>query len=110
MEITEDDVIQSLDIFTAVPVFLLKRWAGRGTNLAAKFRSQIMSQYSDLSMMDRERVKRVLEMDVSEIQEILERAYIRTGKKQLKILADPSSRRFIEVNLREVRGILDGIL
>ena len=106
MKITEEDVIESLELFTRVPSFLLRRWARGGTNLASKFRSQIIEGYSQLSAFDRERVEAVLEMDVSDIQDILGAAHQKTGKKQLGILADPSSRKFIEINRDEIRNII----
>ncbi|WP_432703744.1 hypothetical protein ACRERI_08790 [Methanothermobacter thermautotrophicus] len=106
MKITEEDVIESLELFTRVPSFLLRHWARGGTNLASKFRSQIIEGYSQLSAFDRERVEAVLEMDVSDIQNILGAAHQKTGKKQLGILADPSSRKFIEINLDEIRNII----
>ncbi|GEM_PF-615428 len=106
MKITEDDVIESLELFTRVPSFILRRWARGRTNLASRFRSQIIEGYSQLSESDRERVRAVLQMDVSDIQNILEAAHLKTGKRQLGILADPSSRNFIEINLGEIRNIL----
>jgi hypothetical protein len=52
------------------------------------------------------RVEMVMEMPVDEMQAILKRAYNRTGKKQLKILADPKAKPFIILNMEEGRKIL----
>ncbi|MGB9838380.1 hypothetical protein [Methanothermobacter sp.] len=106
MGITEEDVIESLEIFTMVPSFLLRRWARAGTDLVSRFRSQIVDGYSQLSPSEREKVRAVLEMDISDIQDILEGAYMKTGKKQLKILSESSSRSFIELNLEEIRKLI----
>ncbi|ADL57961.1 MULTISPECIES: hypothetical protein [Methanothermobacter] len=106
MRITEKDVIESLELFTRVPSFLLRRWVRKEINLASKFRSQIIDGYSQLSEYDRERLRAILEMDVSDIQDILGEAHRKTGKEQLKILSDPSSRKFIEINLEETRNLI----
>ncbi len=106
MKITDEDVIEYLSLFTSIPSFLLGRWARSGTNLASRFCSRIVSEYGKLSDHDRRRVRAVLEMDVDEIQEVLRRAHERTGKKQLMILSDPSSREFIERNLAEIRSLI----
>ena len=105
MKITDEDVIEYLSLFTSI--LLPSREMGRsGTNLASRFSSRIVSEYGKLSDHDRRRVRAVLEMDVDEIQEVLRRAHERTGKKQLMILSDPSSREFIERNLAEIRSLI----
>jgi hypothetical protein len=53
-----------------------------------------------------EKIKAILEMPVPEIQAILYRAYEKTGKKQLQILADPESENFISGNLKELERVL----
>ena len=45
-------------------------------------------------------------MPVPEIQEILYGVYEKTGKKQLKVLADPKAEKFISSNLNELKKIL----
>lgn len=104
--ITEKDVIETLDLFTKVPSILLRRWVSKNSNLVKSFQSQMESYKSRLSSRDMARVEKVMEMPVEELQEILKKAYVRTGKKQLKILADPKARPFIVLNLQEARKIL----
>ena len=52
------------------------------------------------------KIEKVMEMDVPDLQEILRKAYLETGQKQLKILADPHAEEFIAGNLRELKKIL----
>jgi len=46
-------------------------------------------------------------MPISELQEILRRAYEETHQKQLKILADPKAEPFIQKNLQELKKVLE---
>ncbi len=104
--ITEKDVMETLDLFTKVPSILLRRWVSKNSNLVKSFQSQMESYKDRLSSRDMARVEKVMEMPVEELQEILKKAYARTGKKQLKILADPKARPFIVLNLQEARKVL----
>ncbi|GAB4318128.1 MAG: hypothetical protein Kow0019_19550 [Methanobacteriaceae archaeon] len=105
VEITEEDVIETLDIFTKVPSFLLRRWVNNNKNLVKMFQGQIEDQKDKISYRDRLRLNKVLEMQVDELQEILGRAYQQTNKKQLKILSEPRAKSFITLNMNELRRI-----
>ncbi|PKL66271.1 MAG: hypothetical protein CVV28_11780 [Methanobacteriales archaeon HGW-Methanobacteriales-1] len=104
--ITENDVIETLDLFTKVPSILLRRWVSKNSNMVKSFSNQIESYKNKLSPRDMARAEKVMEMPVEELQEILKKAYVRTGKNQLKILADPKARSFIDLNLQEARKVL----
>jgi hypothetical protein len=52
------------------------------------------------------KIEKVLEMPVPELQEILNKAYEETHKKQFKILANPRAEPFIGGNLRELKKVL----
>lgn len=105
--ITEDDVIATLNIFTMVPSLLLDRWVSQNKNLVKTFEGQILVYKDQLSPEDRQKVEKILEMPVSELQLILDKVYLRTHKKQLKILSSPQARPFITTNLLELKRILD---
>jgi hypothetical protein len=106
IKITEDDVIDALDLFTRVPSIILRRWVSKESNIVKSFHGQLESYKNRLSDQDMVRVEMVMEMPVDEMQAILKRAYNRTGKKQLKILADPKAKPFIILNMEEGRKIL----
>lgn len=107
IEITEKDVIDTLDIFTKVPSILLKRWISKKSNLVKSFEGQVVSYSAKLSIEDKYKVEKVLEMPINELQTVLNKAYHQTGKKQLKILADPSAKDFIRTNLQELKKVLN---
>ncbi|MGF7117402.1 hypothetical protein [Methanobacterium oryzae] len=102
--ITEKDVIDIVDLFTKVPAFMLKRAVSQDLNVVEMFESQIKSYKSQLSDEDIIKIKKVLEMPIPELQEILKKAYDGTHKKQLKILADPDAQPFIEKNFQELKN------
>jgi predicted molibdopterin-dependent oxidoreductase YjgC len=104
--ITENDVMETMGLFTKVPSILLRGWVSKNANLVKSFSNQIESYKSKLSPYDLARIEKVMGMPVEELQEILKKAYARTGKKQLKILSDPKAKPFIVINLQEARKIL----
>lgn len=104
--ITEEDVMSVVDVFTRVPVVILKMVVSKNMNVVKKFESQIEDYKDQLSEEDTEKIKKVMEMPVPELQEILSKAYAKTGHKQLKILADPKAEPFITDNFRELKILL----
>lgn len=106
IDVTEEDVIQLMDQFTRVPPLLLKMVVSRNSNVVNSFRGQIEDYKNSLSPEEMAKIKKVLEMPVEELQEILKRAYHETHQQQLKILADPKAQPFIRKNLQELGEIL----
>ncbi|WP_414469229.1 hypothetical protein [Methanobacterium sp. ACI-7] len=108
VKITEKDVMELMDFFTAVPVVLLKGAISSNMNAVKTFENQIESYKTQLTPLEKQKIKAVTEMPVPEIQKILYNAYERTNKKQLKILADPKAEKFISRNLNELKLVLFG--
>lgn len=106
VKVTEKDVIDVMDVFTRVPVVALKMVVSKNLNVVKTFESQIEDYRSQLSSEEIEKIEKVMEMPVPELQEILNNAYAETGKKQLKILADPKAELFIARNLQELKKVL----
>ncbi len=106
IKISEDDVVGLLDIFTKVPSIILKGIVAGKSNVVKSFEYQILEYKSELSEEEILKIKLVLEMPVSELREILNDSYKKTGKKQLKILSEPKAEPFIEKNLNELEIIL----
>jgi hypothetical protein len=106
VEITEQDVMEFMHVFTRVPPLMLKMVVKGNKNVVKSFQSQIIEYKTNLTSEELLKVEKVLEMPVGELQEILKKAYMETGQKQLKILADPKSMDFIEGNLKELRKII----
>lgn len=106
VKITEKDVIEIMDVFTRVPPLILKMVVKGNKNVVKSFESQIKEYENQLNSEEMLKIRKVLSMPVPELQEILRRAYLETGQKQLKILADPKAEDFITGNLGELREIL----
>lgn len=106
VKITEKDVIEIMDVFTRVPPLILKMVVKGNKNVVKSFESQIKEYKSQLSSEELVKIEKVMSMPVPELQEILGRAYLQTGQKQLKILANPKAEEFIAGNLGELRKIL----
>jgi len=106
VKITEQDVINLMDVFTRVPPLILKMVIKGNKNVAQSFESQIKNYYGHLTEEEMGKIEKVMEMPVSELQIILKNAYEETHQKQLKILADPSAEPFITKNLQELKNVL----
>jgi len=104
--ITEDDVIDVLDIFTRVPYLMLRGVVKTNKNVVKTFENKINTYNQGLSDYERKKIRVVCDMPVSELQIILGKAYDQTNKKQLKLLADPKAQNFIENNMNELKIIL----
>ncbi|MDD3986085.1 MAG: hypothetical protein PHY59_09510 [Methanobacterium sp.] len=97
--ITEEDVIEIMDQVIKVPNIILKGMVSRNINIVKKFENQILDYKSTLQNDELLKIRKVIETPVSELQKILLNVYKTTNKKQLKTLADPQSKHFIETNL-----------
>jgi long-subunit acyl-CoA synthetase (AMP-forming) len=106
IKITEKDVIDMMHVFTRVPAFLLKIAVSKNSNVVKSFEAQIEAYKSQLSAEDLAKIEKVVEMPVPELQEILNKAYGKTHKKQLKVLVDPQAELFITGNLQELKKLL----
>lgn len=105
-EITYDDLKEHEHLFTLAPAFVLKRMAGRNSNLVLKFKSTIESHLNQLNGEQKNKLHIILNSDVDDLQNLLMQAYIQTKIKQYEILANPKNREFIELNLRELRKLI----
>ncbi|MGZ7119651.1 MAG: hypothetical protein ACXVH2_08075 [Methanobacterium sp.] len=105
-KITDEDVIGLMDLFTRVPVILLKGAISSNMNAVRRFEDRIESYKSRLKPEEMEKIRAVTEMPIPELQEILHNAYLKTGKKQFKLLADPKAQKFISKNLNELKKVL----
>ena len=105
-KITIDDVMEYDYIFTLAPSFILERMAKRNSNLVNKFKSVIQSYMDNLSMEQSNKLTAILNSDVSELQKIMMDSYLKTNKKQYKILANPDYKNFIVLNLDELRKMI----
>ena len=105
-KITLEDIEQYQHLINRVPAFLLGRMAKRNSSLVKKFESRVKSYIDNLSDNQRKKLDILLNADIDDLQNVMNEAYLKTGKKQFKILADPSNKDFINSNLDDVRRII----
>ncbi len=106
IEITEEDVMGLMDQFTRVPPLILKMVVSGNSNVVNSFQGQIEDYKNSLSPEEMAKIEKVLEMPVEDLQEILRNAYQKTNQEQLRILADPKAKPFIQKNLQGLERIL----
>ena len=105
-KIAYEDVKEYESLFTLAPSFLLKRFARKNTNLVLKFESSIRRYMDNLTLEQKNKLNLILNSDVDDLQKIMNESYIKTGKKQFKILSDPKYKQFIADNLSEIRKMI----
>lgn len=104
-EISLDDVLQYQNLFTLAPSFVLERMAKRNSNLVSKFKSTIESHITSLDEVQKNKLDIILNSDVGDLQALMNEAYIKTNKKQYKVLANPKYREFVENNIEELKKL-----
>lgn len=103
VDINEEDVMGLMDIFTKIPLILLKGAIKGKMNVVESFQDQVESYKSKLTNEEMDKIKAVIEMSVPELQKIIYSTFEKTGKEQLRVLADPNSEEFISINLNELK-------
>ena len=107
IQLTYEDVKEYEKMFTLTPPFLLERFAKKKTNLVSKFQSKVESFLGNLNENKKQKLEIVLNSDIDDLQAVMAEAHEKSGKKQYKILANPKYKEFIELNLNEVRKIVE---
>lgn len=105
-KLTYDDVKEYESLFTMAPSFILGSMIKRNSNLVSKFKSTVVSSLKNLDDKQKEKLEIILDSDVSELQNVMKVAYSKSKKKQYKLLADPKAKKFIELNLNEIRKLI----
>ena len=106
-QLTYNDVKEYEKMFTLTPPFLLERFAKKKTNLVSKFQSKVESFLGKMDDGKKRKLDLVLNSDIDDLQAIMAEAYDKSGKKQYKILANPKYKEFIELNMNEVRKMIE---
>lgn len=106
-KITYEDIKEFESFFTMAPPFILERFAKKKTNFVLKFKSRVQSFIDGLDEDHLKKLDIVLNADTDELQSIMADAYEKSGKKQYKILANPKYKEFIEININELRGMVE---
>lgn len=105
-KITYKDVKEYERLFTLAPAFLLESLARRNTDLVSKFKPIIKGYMDELTADQKNKLDIILASEVHELQSIMHEAYLRSRKRQYRILANPKYKKFIEDNLDGIRRML----
>lgn len=105
-KISFNDVREYESFFRMAPSFLLEAFARKNSNIVLKFKSQILAQLSNLDERQKKKLDLILSTDISELQAIMNEAYVKTKIKQYRVLADPKYHAFIEKNFNELRKLM----
>ncbi|WP_407413522.1 hypothetical protein [Methanobrevibacter sp.] len=106
-KITYEDVKMYQHLFKFVPAFLLERMAKKNSNLVLKFHSAITARLKKLSDHEKDMLNLILSSDIDDLQNLMAEAYEKSNMKQYKILSNPKYREFVELNINEIRKILN---
>lgn len=104
--ITYEDIEEYAHLFTLAPAFILETMARTNANLVSRFESSITHYMANLTPDQKKKLHIILASDIEDLQEKMREAFIRTKKKQYRVLANPSHREFIEKNLNEIRKMI----
>ena len=106
-KLSYEDVKPYEQLFTAMPAFLLERFAKKKSNFVVKFKSKVVDFINGLNDEEKAKLELILNTDTDELQAVMGEAYEQTNIKQYKILADPKYKEFIELNLSEIDKLLN---
>lgn len=105
-EITVDDVMEFQGIFSLMPAFVFEGVAKKKKNLIKKFEPKIRSYLDSASEEDLNKIRKVVNADIDELQVTMGEAYKKTNDKHFKILADPKYKEFVELNFNELKMMM----
>ncbi|WP_305514642.1 MULTISPECIES: hypothetical protein [unclassified Methanobrevibacter] len=104
-ELSYEDIKEYGHLFTIAPSFVLEMMARKNSNIVLKFKSTIRSFLESLSDEEMIKLDLILTSDVDVLQDLMNEAYAKSGKKQYKILANPKYKNFIILNLGEIEKL-----
>ena len=106
LEIKEENIKKFINTVERIPPFLVNVYVDKDMNAVESFKDQIIEYKSQLTDEDKIIIKRIIEMPIPELQNLLNESYLKTNLEQFKILAEPKSEPFLTLNLEELKKIL----
>lgn len=106
VKITKEDVLRVLGIFRRVPTFILRWVVYINKDVVSRFADQLEDYGSSLDNEDRLKIRKLVDMPVSEIQKLLQEAYEETDASQFEILASGEAAPFLKKNLKSLKKLL----
>ena len=106
-KLSYNDIKEYESLFTMAPPIILSAMIKRNTNLVTKFKSTIIKYLKNLNQTQQKKLKLILTADIRQLQKLMYIAYKKTGKKQYYILANPKNSGFVEMNLNELKKLVN---
>ena len=106
LELNEKDVWKALRAVEQMPPFVVQKYVSLNINAVDEFKVKITDFAGKLGEEDLQAIKKIIEMPVPELQNILSNMYLETKLEQFKILAEPEARPLIELNIGELKKVL----
>ncbi len=106
LELKEKDIWKVLRTVEQLPPPVINKYVSMNINVVEEFESQIENYKSQLTDEDLLKIKKIIEMPVPELQNLLEKLYLETNLEQFKILADPTAEPLLALNLQELKQVL----
>ncbi len=106
LELKENDVWKVLRTVEQLPPFTVNKYVSLNINAVEEFEDQVKEYKAHLAREDLLKIKKIIEMPVPELQNILNNLYLETNMEQFKILSEPEARPLLELNIQELKRVL----
>lgn len=106
LELNEKDMWKVLRAVEHMPPYAINKYISLNINAVDEFEVRIKDYTNKLSNKDLQTIKRIIEMPVPELQNILNNLYPETKLEQFKVLAGPEAKPLIELNIKELKKLL----
>jgi hypothetical protein len=106
LDLDEKDVWKALRAVEHMPTYALKKYITLNINAVDEFEVRITDYTDKLSEEELQTIKRIIEIPVPELQNILNNLYLETKMEQFQVLAGPEAKPLIELNIKELRKLL----
>ena len=106
IQIRGKDIGKLLKLLENFPPFVVNMYISKNINAVEEFEIPIKEYMAKLNDKDLSKAREIIEMPISEIQDILNELYVITNMEQFKILSQPKAVPLIELNLNELKKVL----
>ncbi len=106
IEVKGEDIRGLIDLLEKFPPFVINSYVSGNINAVEEFEEQIKEHTSQLTEDDLSKIRKVVDLPIPELQNLLNELYLKTNLEQFKTFADPKAGPLIELNLEELKKIL----
>ncbi len=106
LKLSEKDVWKALRAVEHMPPYAINKYITLNINAVDEFEVRITDYTDKLSDEELQTIKKIIEIPVPELQNILDNLYLETKLEQFKVLSGPEARPLIELNIKELKKLL----